>query len=255
MVSFFIQTATILVPGQLRLGPVRVSVYGLFAAVGLVAALWLSQRTARLAGLAGEQLWDAGWFAVAAAFVVSRLLLIGGDVREFFRLPLAMLSLPSFTYGGMALTALVAVVYLRWKRLPLLRAVDAWAPCAAALAAMLSLGRFFEGTELGMPTSLPWGTVVPGGAGLVRLQPVAIYGAVASVLVLLVLMWLLERRLRAGMVAGVALVAGGAVSFLLDMITQPMESSGSAWLEPGQWIAIGAMVVGMLMISLLKEFA
>jgi hypothetical protein len=84
---------------------------------------------------------------------------------------------------------------------------------------------------------------------------VAIYGAVASVLVPLVLMWLLERRLRAGMVAGVALVAGGAVSFLLDMITQPMESSGSAWLEPGQWIAIGAMVVGMLMISLLKEFA
>jgi phosphatidylglycerol---prolipoprotein diacylglyceryl transferase len=255
VVSFFVQTATILVPGQLRLGPVRVSVYGLFAAVGLVAALWLSQRTARLAGLAGEQLWDAGWFAVAAAFVVSRLLLIGGDVREFFRLPLAMLSLPSFTYGGMALTALVAVVYLRWKRLPLLRAVDAWAPCAAALAAMLSLGRFFEGTELGMPTSLPWGTVVPGSAGLVHLQPVAIYGAVASVLVLLVLMWLLERRLRAGMVAGVALLAGGAVSFLLDMITQPMESSGSAWLEPGQWIAIGAMVVGMLMISLLKEFA
>jgi phosphatidylglycerol---prolipoprotein diacylglyceryl transferase len=255
VVSFFIQTATILVPGQLRLGPVRVSVYGLFAAVGLVAALWLSQRTARLVGLAGEQLWDAGWFAVAAAFVVSRLLLIGGDVRAFFRLPLAMLSLPSFTYGGMALTALVVAIYLRWKRLRLLRAVDAWAPCAAALAAMLSLGRFFEGTELGMPTSLPWGTVVPGSAGLVRLQPVAIYGAVASVLVLLVLMWLLERRLRAGMVAGVALVAGGAVSFLLDMITQPMESSGSAWLEPGQWIAIGAMVVGMSMISLLKEFA
>ena len=255
MVSFFVQTATILVPGQLRLGPVRVPVYGVFAAVGLIAALWLSQRTARLTGLAGEQLWDAGWFAVAAAFVVSRLLLIGGNVRAFFRLPLVMLSLPSFTYGGMALTALAVVIYLRRKRLPLLRALDAWAPCAAVLAAMLSLGRFFEGTELGMPTSLPWGTVVPGSAGLVRLQPVAIYGAVASVLVLLVLMWLLERRLRAGMVAGVALVAGGAVSFLLDMITQPMESSGSAWLEPGQWIAIGAMVVGMLMISLLKEFA
>lgn len=255
MVSFFVQTATILVPGQLRLGPVRVPVYGLFAAVGLIAALWLSQRTSRLTGLAGEQLWDAGWFAVAAAFVISRLLLIGGNARAFFRLPLEMLSLPSFTYGGMALTALAVVVYLRWKRLPLLRALDAWAPCAAVLAAMLSLGRFFEGTDVGMPTSLPWGTVVPGSGGLVHLQPVAIYATAASVVLLVVLVRLLEQRLRAGMVAGVALVAGGAVSFLLDMITQPLESSGSAWLEPVQWVAVGVMVVGTLMISLLKEFA
>jgi phosphatidylglycerol---prolipoprotein diacylglyceryl transferase len=233
----------------------RLPVYGLFAAIGLVAALWLSLRTARLVGLAAEQLWDAGWFAVAAAFVISRLLLIGGNARAFLRLPLAMLSLPSFTYGGMALTALGVVIYLRWKRLPLLRALDAWAPCAAMLAAMLSLGRFFEGTALGMPTSLPLGTVVPGSAGLVRLQPVAVYGTVASVVLLVVLMRLLERRLRAGMVAGVALVAGGAVSFLLDMITQPMESSGGAWLEPVQWVAVGAMGLGMLMISLLKEIA
>jgi phosphatidylglycerol:prolipoprotein diacylglycerol transferase len=139
--------------------------------------------------------------------------------------------------------------------LPLLRALDAWAPCVAVLAAMLSLGRFFEGTALGMPTSLPLGTVVPGSAGLVRLQPVAVYGTVASVVLLVVLMRLLERRLRAGMVAGVALVAGGAVSFLLDMVTQPMESSGGAWLEPVQWVAVGAMGLGMLMISLLKEIA
>ena len=92
---------------------------------------------------------------------------------------------------------------------------------------MLSLGKFFEGTDPGMPTSLPWGTVVPGSAGLVHLQPVAIYATVASVVLLVVLMMMLERRLRAGVVAGVALVAGGAVSFLLDMITQPMESSGA----------------------------
>jgi phosphatidylglycerol---prolipoprotein diacylglyceryl transferase len=255
VVSVFFQAAMILVPGQLRLGLLRLSVYGLFAAVGLVAALWLSLRTARLVGLTGERLWDAGWFAVAAAFVISRLLLIAGNARAFLRLPLAMLSLPSFTYGGMVLTALAVVVYLRRKRLPLLRVLDAWAPCAAVLAAMLSLGRFFEGTELGMPTSLPWRIVVPGSAGLVRLQPVGIYAAVASAVLMVVLMRLLERRLRAGMVAGVALVAGGAVSFLLDMVTQPVESSGGALLEPVQWVAVGAMGLGVLMISLLKEFA
>jgi hypothetical protein len=68
-------------------------------------------------------------------------------------------------------------------------------------------------------------------------------------------MRLLERRLRAGLVAGVALVAGGAVSFLLDMITQPLESGGSAWLDPVQWVALGAMLVGGLMLTFLKEIA
>jgi phosphatidylglycerol:prolipoprotein diacylglycerol transferase len=247
----FFQTAAILVPGVLRLGPVRLPVYGVCAAVGLVASLWLSLKTARLVGLAAEQVWDAGLFAVLAAFVMSRLLLIAGDVRGFLKLPVVMLALPSFTSGGMVLTGLAVVVYLRWKRLALVRVLDAWAPCAAVLAATLSLGRFFEGADLGMPTRLPWGTVVPGSAGLVHLQPVAIYGVIASVVLLVVLMELLRRRLRTGLVAGVALVAGGSVSFLLDMITQPVEMNVRAWLEPGQWVAVGAMLVGGLMITMI----
>jgi phosphatidylglycerol:prolipoprotein diacylglycerol transferase len=255
VVSVFLQTATILIPGQLRLGPVRVPVYGAFAAVGLIAALWLSLKTARAVGLAAEQVWDAGLFAVVAAFVLSRLLLIGGDVRAFLHLPMVMLRLPSFTYGGMVLTAAAVAVYLQWKRLPLLKTLDAWAPCAAVLAAMLNLGRFFEGDDVGMPTRLPWGTVVPGSAGLMHRQPVAMYATVASVVLLVVLMRLLERRLRAGLVAGVALVAGGAAGFLLDMMTQPLESGGSAWLDPVQWVAVGAMLVGGLMLTFLKEIA
>jgi phosphatidylglycerol:prolipoprotein diacylglycerol transferase len=233
----------------------RLPVYGLFAAVGLIAALWLSLKTARVVGLASESVWDAGLFAVVAAFVVSRLLLIAGDFRGFLRVPLAMLALPSFTYVGMALTGLVVVGYLRRKRLPLLRVLDGWAPCAAALAAMLSLGRFFEGTDLGMPTTLPWGTLVRGSEGMIHLQPVAIYGAVASGLLLVVLVRLLERRQRAGMVAAVGLVAGGAVGFLLDMMTQPVEMRAGAWLDPSQWLAVGAMLVGGLMITFAKEIA
>ncbi len=196
-----------------------------------------------MVGLASERLWDAGLFGVVAAFVVSRLLLIAGDVHAFFRLPLAMLALPSFTYAGMVLTVVAVVVYLRWKRLPLLKVADAWAPCAAVLAAMLGLGRFFEGSAVGMPTRLPWGMVVPG-SGSARLHPVSIYAAIASAVLVVVMMRLLHRKMREGMVAGVALVAGGAVGFLIDMVTQPVEMRVGAWLDPAQWVAVGAMVWG-----------
>ena len=235
----------------MRLGPLRVSTYGLFAAVGLIGALWLSQRTAKMAGMVGEQLWDAGWFAVTAAFVISRVLLVARDWNAFRTLPLVVLSLPSFTYGGMGLTVLAVVVYVKLKRLPMSAVMDAWAPCAALLAGVLSLGHYFEGTDAGMPTSLPWGVQAPGFG---RVQPVQLYGFAGSVVLMAVLLRMLRGRLRAGVVAGVALLAGGVMAFLLEMLTQPTAWGGGAWLDPGQWIGLGAIVVGTLMLMFQKEF-
>ena len=247
-----LHATAIFLSGALRLGPLLVSMYGLFAAIGMIAALLLTQRTAAFAGLPSQQLWNASLFAITAAFVVSRVLLIVRDPHAFMTLPLVVLALPSFTYLGMVLTALALAAYLKWKRQRLLSVLDAWAPCAALLAVLLSLGHFFEGTDAGMPTSLPWGTVVPGSGGL-HLQPVQIYAAVASLGLFVVLLRLLQRRARAGVTASVALVSGGAVVYLLDMLTQPSESSSTAWLDPAQWIALGAMVAGVSMLLVLKE--
>jgi len=241
-------------PGVVRLGPVRLQTYGLFAAVGLLAALGLSLKTARLAGLASEQVWDAGLFAVMAAFVCSRLLLIAGNFHAFLKMPGTLLALPSFTALGMVLTGLVAVVYLGWKRLPLTRVLDAWAPCAAVLAGMLSLGKFFQGDDAGMPSSLPWAVKTPMSEG-VRVHPVVMYAAIAAGLLVVGLIWLLQRGLRAGRVAGVALFAGGIAGFLVDMVTQPVEMSAGAWLDPAQWVAVGAMLVGGMMLTFSKEIA
>jgi phosphatidylglycerol:prolipoprotein diacylglycerol transferase len=246
-------SGAIFVQGFLHVGRLRFSVYGTCAAVGLIAALWLSQRTAKLAGLVAEKVWDAGVLGICAAFVVSRLLLIVRDPGAFIKYPVLVLALPSLTYGGMALTVLIVWGYLRWKRLPLRDVLDAWAPCGALLGALLSLGHLLEGTDVGMPTRLPWGVLIPGDAAYGRVQPVQIYAMVAALVLLGALLWMLRTRTRrgavGGVVAGVALVAGGAISFSLDMMTQPMESMNGAWvgslLEPGQWLALMAMLVGV----------
>jgi phosphatidylglycerol---prolipoprotein diacylglyceryl transferase len=251
VVSFLFQPAVIF-SGAVHLGPLRVSVYGVFAAVGLLAALGVGQRSAKLAGLTAESIWDVGLFALTAAFVISRVMLIVRDAHTFVLLPWVVLALPSFTYSGMALTAVAVVVYVRWKRLPVLAVMDAWSPGAALLAGALSLGHYFEGTDAGMPTSLPWGVHAPG---IGRVQPVQMYGLAGSVVLFAVLMGMLRQRLRPGVVAGIALVVGGVMALLLAMMMQPVDWGGSAWLEPGQWIAIGAVVMGGLMLMRMKERA
>jgi len=253
VMMFSVQSAAVVLPGFLRLGRWHLPVYGIFAAVGLVAALWLSQRTAKLVGIPAEKLWDAGMFAVIAAFVASRVLLVAMDFRAFLRFPVLVLALPSLTYSGMFLTGVLVWIYLRWKKLPVLDVLDAWAPCAAVLAAVLSLGHYVEGTDAGMPTRLPWGVVTPGDTVLGNVHPVEIYALIAALAMCEVLLIRLKRRQRPGQVAGIALVAGGAISFLLDMLRQPLDTFGGAWLDPSQWVALGAVLVGVGILTYAKS--
>jgi phosphatidylglycerol:prolipoprotein diacylglycerol transferase len=242
--------AAMLIPGVVRVGALRVPVFGVFACAGLVGALWLSQRTAKAAGVNAEKLWDAGMFAVAASLVASRVLLIATDVRAFWAYPLLVLSLPSLTYGGMALTVVLVWLWLRWKKLPVLRVMDAWTPCAMVLWAALSVGHFVEGTDAGMPTKLPWGVVTPGDSVLGRVHPVQLYALIVAGVLCVWLQRMLTKARRARMVASVGLLAGGVASFGLDMLRQPVESMGDAWLDPSQWVALLAMAVGVLILML-----
>jgi phosphatidylglycerol:prolipoprotein diacylglycerol transferase len=229
----------VVISGVVRLGPLRLSAYGLCAAVGLVGALWLSLRTARMVDLEPAEIWDAGLFGLGAAFVVSRLLLVVRNWTVFLRYPMLVLALPSLSYWAMGITAVAVGVYLRRKKMPLLAVMDAWAPCAALLAGFLELGHWMEGSDAGMP----WRR---GG----RLLPAQEFGVLLSVVLMVVLLWRLPLRRRVGEVGGLGLVLGGAAAFLLRMVTQP---TGDGLLESAQWIAIGAMIVGVVGLSAAKE--
>jgi len=244
LVMFSLQTAALLLPGFIRIGNLRLTVYGIFAAAGLIAALWVSQRTAPRIGLPANKLWDAGVIAVIAAFVSSRALLIAFDFRAFLKYPLLVLALPSLTCGGMILTTLLVWLWLRHKHLPVRDVLDAWAPCAALLAAVLAVAHFVEGTDAGMPTTVPWGIITPGDTVLGRVHPVQIYAAIIALVLCFVLFRMLTQRKFAGQTAAIALIIGGLSAFLLDMLQQPVESSGDALLDPGQFAALGAIIVG-----------
>ena len=249
-----LDSVAMFIPGMLRLGPLRLPVYGVFAAVGLIAALWLSQKTAILAGLDAEKLWDAGVFGIAAAFVASRVLLVLVEFPAFLKYPLLVLSMPSLTYGGMVFTGVLVWGWLRWKRLPVLRVLDAWAPCACLLAVVLSLGHFVEGTDAGMPTSLPWGVVTPGDSVLGKVHPVQLYVMVLAMGLCVFAYWMLTWALRNGDVTALTMVAGGMMSFFVDTYRQPTDTYGGLLLDPSQIVGLGATFAGaVVMITRPKE--
>jgi len=231
-------------PYLLHAGHLYLPTFGVLAACGLMLAIALSQHTARLARIDADALWDAGLFAVLAAFVCSRLLLLAEHLRTFMRYPLLLLTVPSLTATGLLLTAIATYLWLRWKRVPLLHALDAWAPCATLVWGFLALGHFAEGSDPGMMTTLTLGVTMPGES--TPQHPVAVYVALVAFVLTAWLLVLLKRSQRTGETAAVALVISGVAQFLLSFLRQPGVQA-IAGLDVLQFVALGMIVAGIVL--------
>ena len=233
-------------PYLLHSGHFLLPTFGVLAAVGLMAALTLSLRTAAIVGLNPEKLWNAGLFTLLSAFALSRLLLIVTNLHDFLTYPILLLMVPSLNTTGILLTILATAIYLRLRSLPLLDTLDAWSPCATLIWAFLALGHFAEGTDAGLPTTLPWGMPIPPND--IRLHPVALYAAIAAAILTLVLLRQLARRQHSGNILAFALAASGTTQFLLTFFRQPYPDSD--FLDPIQWIALAMIALAGLVLLL-----
>jgi phosphatidylglycerol---prolipoprotein diacylglyceryl transferase len=233
-------------PYLIHSGHLLLPTFGVLAGVGLILALTLSGRTAAIVGLDPDKLWNAGLFTLLSAFALSRLLLIIANPQTFLRYPIILLTVPSLNALGILLTLVAAAIYLHLKHLSLLDTLDAWSPCATLTWAFLALGHFSEGSDAGLPTTLPWGLPIPPDR--IRLHPVALYAAIAAVALTLVLLRQLPRRKNPGDIFALALATSGTAQFLLTFFRQPFPDS--SLLDPIQWIAFGMIALAALVLLL-----
>ena len=220
---------TLVHPILFHVGNIYLPTFGLLAAVGLLCALLLSERTAKLADIDPARLWNAGLFTVIAAFVFSRGLLVAQHWRSFREFPILLLAVPSLTASGLLLTLIATFLWLWLKQVPLRRALDAWAPCATLAWAFLALGHFTEGSDPGL-----------------RGRPVALYAAALAALIAIASLAQLRRPRPSGETAGLTLIAAGVGQFLLSFIRVPgVEFAG---LDLLQCVALAMIVAGAVLV-------
>jgi phosphatidylglycerol:prolipoprotein diacylglycerol transferase len=225
-------------PYLIHSGHLLLPTFGVMAAIGLMGALSLSLRTAATVGLDPEKVWNAGLFTLLSGFALSRLLLIASNLHNFLAYPILLLMVPSLTPIGILLTIIATVIYLRLHHLPLFDTLDAWSPCATLTWAFLALGHFAEGTDAGLPTTLPWGLRIPPDPA--PLHPVALYACIVAALLTILLLSQLPRRRNPGDIFASTLATSGTAQFLLTFFRQPYPDAGL--LDPIQWIALGMIV-------------
>src|SRR6185437_2345700 len=250
-------------PVLFHIGVLLVPSYGAMAAVGLLLALVLAQRTARSVGVAPQHVWNLCVIGLFAALLGSRLLLIALNWRDVVRHPLWMFGLatihhPLLIVAGAILGGLAAWVYARSQHLRVLDTADALAAPIALGLACEQFGALLAGSSFGTDAHVPWAVVYTSplaarwsGAPIgVPLHPVQAYAAIAFLTLSILLLILLPARRQPGDLAGAALMGAGIIVFITE-IWRDWDGRGSLFhgvLDGPQLAALLLVLTGALLL-------
>jgi phosphatidylglycerol---prolipoprotein diacylglyceryl transferase len=250
-------------PVLFHIGALLIPSYGALAAAGVLLALVLATRTARIAGVSPSQVWNVCVVALIAALAGSRLLLAVLNWDELLRHPLWIFGLatihsPVLAAAGVMMGAAAALFYMGHERMPWAATLDALAPPLVVGLACEQWGALLAGAGYGTETSVGWGIVYTdplaqrwSGTPLgIPLHPVQAYAAVGYMLLaVLLLRWLPVRR-QPGDIAGMALMGLGVVVYLTELWRDPEgrgEMLGGA-LDGPQVAAVVMVIAGGLLL-------
>ena len=233
------------------------------AALGVVLALFLAQRTARVAGLNSSQVWNLSVVALFAALVVQRLVLVVANWSELrthpsWMLGLAMIHHPLLAAAGALAGAASGLIFARWSKMPLRTTADVLAAPLALGLACEQLCALMAGAGYGTETAVRWAVTYTNpfaarwsGTPLgVPLHPVQAYAGLSFLtLSILLIVWLPARR-QQGDIAGLFLLGTGFIVFMTelgrDSVGRGQLLSGA--LDGPQVAAIGMVLAGAFLL-------
>jgi len=217
-------------PVLFHIGALLVPSYGACAALGVLAALFLAQRTARIARVDPAHIWSLSILSLFAAILVQRLLLVLFNWRDLGRHPrwllaLSMIHHPLLTSAGTLAALAVAFVYALRRHMPFGATADALAAPLALGLAFEQLGALLAGSGYGTEASVRWAVTYTdilaarwSGTPLgVPLHPVQAYAVLAFLTLSLLLLVILPVRRRAGDVAGIFLLGAGFSVYVTEL--------------------------------------
>lgn len=250
-------------PVLFHIGSILIPAYGASAAVGVLLALFLAQRTARMAGIDAAKVWNLCVIALFAALAGQRVLLVALNwgvlrIHPAWMLGLAMVHHPLLAGVGAFAGAASAVLYARWQKLPFFATADALAAPLALGLAFEQLGALLAGSGYGTEASVPWAvtctsTLAARWSGTplgIPLHPVQAYAALAFLtLSVFLLVWLPARR-QMGDVAGLWLMGTGVTVYITEL-WRDTEGRGTLLhgaLDGPQVAAVLMVLVGALVL-------
>ncbi len=207
-----------------RIGSLNIYSYGVFVAIGFLAAIRVAAREIARKGSDPETFYDMAFWLVLAAIAGARVFHVlvywshyAANPSEIYRLWNGGLVF----YGGLLAAAAACIVFLRRRGLPFLPVADA---AALGIPLGLAFGRIgcaLAGCCYGKPANVPWAIVFSDPSSLapphVPLHPTQLYESLAGFAIFGILAATRDRFATPGMRFWTMLILYGIARSLLEI--------------------------------------
>ena len=189
-----------------EVGPFALRYYGLFIAIGVAVATWLTARELARKGYDGTLALDALFFVVPLGLIGARVYhvitdydLYDGNPHSFFPGVFEIWNGGLGIYGAVIGGFLGLLLFARLRQVNPLVLADAAAPGLILAQAIGRWGNYFNQELFGRPSSLPWAIEIapenrPSGfASEATFHPTFLYESLWNVLVCFILLFVARR--------------------------------------------------------------
>ena len=248
-----------------EVGPFALRYYGLFIAIGIVVATWLTGRELDRKGMDGTLALDSLFFIVPLGFVGARAYHVATDYELYAGDPFPgvfeVWNGGLGIYGGVTGGFIGLLIFARIRGISPWAFADALAPGVVLAQAIGRWGNYFNQELFGRPSDLPWAIyIAPQNrpaqfADATSFHPTFLYEAMWDVLVCLVLLWVARRfseRLRAGDIFVLYVVLYSVGYFLVGTLRVDETFLIGASVR-GDLLVSGAFALGFALLLLLRH--
>lgn len=267
-----------MLPVLFKIGPITVYSFGLMMGIAFIVANYFFTLETKRRGIPSEVAPNVTLIALVMGIVGSKLFSLLENWDSFVADPLhEIFSASGLTfYGGLILATLTIYVYVRRRKIPFLRIADSAAPSLILAYGIGRIGCQLAGDgDYGIPSRLPWAMTYPNGTVStlreynrelaekfhqlypnlpipddIPVHPAPLYEFLAAMLIFAFLWKIRKRPTAAGMLFAIYLIAAGVERLLIEFIRLNPLYLG---LSQAQWISIGMIVLGAIMIAILRS--
>ncbi len=237
----------------LTIGPLTIHGYGLMIGIGIIAALLVGIKLAKMKSLNPDELYNITLISVIGGFLCAKILFCIVERKQFIENPLSTLGSDGFVvYGGIIGGILLSGLYCKKKKLPFWGYFDIVLPSVAIAQGFGRIGCLLAGCCYGAETDSPIGIIfinsdyAPNG---VNLYPTQIFSSIACFILAAILIIHLRKAKRTGSTGSLYLILYSIGRSIIEVFRNDFRGEIGI-LSTSQFISIFILIIGIALYVL-----
>lgn len=224
--------------------------YGVFIAIGVLAALYFAKKNSKIIGLNPEFVENYLLIALIPGIIGARLyyVIFNYDyyVGDFFKI-INIRSGGLAIHGGLIVGGLIAVFYCMYKKISIIDFMDILASAVPLAQSIGRWGNYANSEAHGGPTDLPWAIVVDSQ----KVHPTFLYESIWTFGIFLLLNYILRKNRFSGKIFSLYMILYSAGRFFIEGLRTDSLYLGN--IKVAQLVSAISIILGIIVYVYFKK--